>query len=167
MGAGPVYAFAIQYGLGHFCFDISVANAEAARMGIEKIYAASDKSFEEFRLEVWDMVANWFENNGHLKGDMESEAVCHGVAWLALTSAMHNERPSWDGFCLKMSPRPGQVGVRLESSNPYAEHHEGREQLFAVGKAPRHLVEEDTRMFRAWAEDARAKLEVLVKSGRI
>lgn len=159
MSSSAVYAFAVQYGVGDMRFDMKVADAEKARFVVDQTYANSDMNFEEFRLDLWDSLATAFETGQHLKTGRDTQALGMGIAWLALTSDMHEQRPEWDGFCLKIGPKPGTVGVQLEASNPYAEYHEGREQLFAVGKGPRQFIEDDMTMFRAWAAKMRAEIE--------
>lgn len=152
MTATPAtYAFAIQYGLGELQFEMQLTEALMFSNMANRMMASADLPFAEFRLQMWDMLANSIEAGDHLKGGAEANAVAMGAAWLALTSAMHRDHPERDCFVLKMGARPGELGVEIAADNVYAEPHDERGQVFAVANITRDMFAEDTALFRDWA----------------
>jgi hypothetical protein len=145
------YAVAIQYGLGELQFEMPLAEALMFSNMANRMMANAGLPFAEFRLQMWDMLANSIEAGDHLKGGAEANAVAMGAAWLALTCAMHREHPDRDCFVLKLGARPGEIGVEIAADNLYAEPHDERGQVFAVANVTREMFAEDTRMFREWA----------------
>ncbi|WP_341896570.1 hypothetical protein [Ferrovibrio terrae] len=157
MKTSPTYAFAIQYGLGELQFEMQLAEALIFSNMANRMMASAGLDFAEFRLQMWDMLANSIEAGDHLKGGAEANAVAMGTAWLALASAMHRDHPERDCFVLKMGARPGDIGVEIAADNPYAEAHEERGQIFAVANVTREMFDEDTRLFRNWASGVQAE----------
>ena len=151
MSNSPTYAFAIQYGLGELQFEMQLAEALMFSNMANRMMAAAGLPFAEFRLQMWDMLANSIEAGDHLKGGAEANAVAMGAAWLALTCAMHRDRPDRDCFVLKLGARPGEIGVEIAADNVYAEPHDERGQMFAVANVTREMFADDTAMFREWA----------------
>ncbi len=145
------YAFAIQYGLGELQFEMPLAEALMFSNMANRMMATAALPFAEFRLQMWDMLANSIEAGDHLKGGAEASAMAMGAAWLALTCAMHRDRPERDCFVLKLGARPGEIGVEIAADNVYAEPHDERGQVFAVASITREMFAEDTQMFRDWA----------------
>lgn len=158
MNAAPSYAFAIQYGLGELRFDLPLAEALRLSNQANRMMAGTGLSLAAFRLQMWDMLANSLEAGDHLKGGIEAHAVAMGAVWLALTCAMHRDHPDRDGFVLKLGARPEDIGVEIDPANPYAEAHAERGQIFAVANVSRDQLEEDSRLFRAWAEGLQAEI---------
>lgn len=158
MSQSPTYAFAIQYGLGELQFEMQLAEALMFSNMANRMMASAELPFADFRLQMWDMLANSIEAGDHLKGGAEANAVAMGAAWLALTCAMHRDHPDRDCFVLKLGARPGEIGVEITADNPYAEQHDERGQVFAVANVTRGLFAEDTQMFRAWATGIQAEL---------
>lgn len=158
MSTDQTYTFAIQYGLGELQFELPLADALRFSNQANRMMASTGFHIEEFRLQLWDMLANSLEAGDHLKGGTEAHAVAMGAAWLAITSAMHRHHPDRDCFVLKLGARAGEIGVEIDPQNPYAERHEEREQVFAVANVTREMLEEDTRMFRRWAAGIEAEL---------
>lgn len=154
----PAYAFAIQYGLGELQFEMQLAEALMFSNMANRMMASAGLPFAEFRLQMWDMLANSIEAGDHLKGGAEANAVAMGAAWLALTSAMHREHPERDCFVLKMGAKPGDLGVEIASDNVYAEPHDERGQVFAVANVTREQFAEDTQLFRDWATGVQAEI---------
>jgi len=152
------YTFAIQYGLGELQFDLPLADALRFSNQANRMMASTGLAIDEFRLQLWDMLANSLEAGDHLKGGIESHAVAMGAAWLAITSAMHRHHPDRDCFVLKMGAKTGEIGIEIDPKNPYAELHDERGQLFAVANVTLDMLEEDTRMFREWAAGIEAEL---------
>lgn len=158
MDPSQSYAFSIQYGLGELRFDMPVADALRFSNMANRMMANAGLSLADFRLQMWDMLANSIEAGDHLKGGTEAHAVAMGAAWLALTSAMHRDHPARDCFVLKLGARPGDIGIEIATDNPYAEPHDERGQRFAVANVTRDMLEEDSQLFRAWAEGIRADI---------
>ncbi|MFN4165357.1 MAG: hypothetical protein ACK4GK_12335 [Ferrovibrio sp.] len=158
MTAGTTCAFAIQYGLGELQFEMPLAEALLFSNMANRMMASAGLGFAEFRLQMWDMLANSIEAGDHLKGGAEANAVAMGAAWLALNCAMHRDHPERDCFVLKMGARPGDIGVEIAADNPYAEVHEERGQVFAVANVTRALFDEDTKLFRDWATGIQAEI---------
>ena len=158
MSIGQLYSFAIQYGIGDLQFDLPVADALRFSNMATRMMTNSGLSLPDFRLQMWDMLANSLETGDHLKGGQEANAVAMGAAWLSLTSDMHRNHPDCDCFVLKLGARSGDIGIEIEPGNPYAELHNERGQLFAVANVTRELFEEDVRMFRAWANDIQTEI---------
>lgn len=158
MRTNPTYTFAIQYGLGELQFDLPLADALRFSNQANRMMANSGLPVEEFRLQLWDMLANSLEAGDHLKGGTEAHAVAMGAAWLAVTCAMHRHYPDRDCFVLKMGAKAGEIGIEIDPQNPFAEFHGEREQLFAVANVTREMLVEDTRMFRESAAGIEAEL---------
>ncbi|QDO96442.1 hypothetical protein FNB15_03765 [Ferrovibrio terrae] len=159
MSATPTtYAFAIQYGLGELQFDLQLAEALMFSNMANRMMAGEGLPFADFRLQMWDMLANSIEAGDHLKGGAEANAMAMGAAWLALTSAMHRDHPARDCFVLKLGARAGEIGVEIAADNPYAEPHDERGQIFAVANVTRELFDQDTQMFRDWASGIQAEM---------
>lgn len=158
MSRNQAYTFAIQYGLGELQFELPLADALLFSNQANRMMARSGLSIDEFRLQVWDMLANSLEAGDHLKGGAEANAIAMGAAWLSLTSAMHRDHPERDCFVLKMGARTGDIGVEIDPQNPYAEPHEEREQTFAVANVTRDMLDEDVRMFREWVAEVQAEI---------
>lgn len=158
MTTSPTYAFAIQYGLGELQFEMQLAEALMFSNMANRMMANAGLPFAEFRLQIWDMLANSIEAGDHLKGGAEANAVAMGAAWLALTSAMHRDHPERDCFVLKLGAKPGDLGVEIAADNPYAEPHDERGQIFAVANVTRAMFAEDTQLFRDWASGIQAEL---------
>lgn len=154
-----IYTFAIQYGLGEMQFEMQIADALRFSNMATRMMGDAGMPFAEFRLQMWDMLANSLEAGDHLKGGAEANAVAMGAAWLALTSAMHRAHPDRDCFVLKLGARPGQIGVEITDDNPYGELHDEREQRFAVANVTREQFAEDTALFRQWADGIRAEID--------
>jgi hypothetical protein len=157
MTTSPTYAFAIQYGLGDLQFEMQLAEALMFSNMANRMMAKTGLAFAEFRLQMWDMLANSIEAGDHLKGGAEANALAMGAAWLALTSAMHRDNPDRDFFVLKLGARSGDIGVEIAADNPYAEAHEERGQIFAVANITREMFAEDTKLFRDWATGVQAE----------
>lgn len=149
--ASPTYAFAIQYGLGELQFELQLAEALMFSNMANRMMASANLPFAEFRLQMWDMLANSIEAGDHLKGGAEANAMAMGAAWLALTCAMHRDHPERDCFVLKLGAKPGEIGVEIAADNIYAEPHDERGQTFAVANVTREMFAEDTQLFRDWA----------------
>lgn len=158
MNANPIYAFAIQYGLGDLQFEMQMAEALRFSNMASRMMAKTGLAFAAFRLQMWDMLANSIEAGDHLKGGAEANALAMGAAWLALTSAMHRDHPERDCFVLKLGARSGDIGVEIAADNPYAEIHEERAQVFAVANVTREMFAEDTQLFRDWASGIQAEI---------
>lgn len=158
MSQSQSYAFSIQYGLGELRFEMPLAEALRFSNMANRMMGNTGLPLADFRLQMWDMLANSIEAGDHLKGGTEANAVAMGAAWLALTSAMHRDHPERDCFVLKLGARTGEIGVEIASDNPYAEPHEEREQLFAVANVTRDMLEEDSQLFQAWAEGIQADI---------
>lgn len=158
MSQSPTYAFAIQYGLGELQFEMQLAEALMFSNMANRMMASAELPFADFRLQMWDMLANSIEAGDHLKGGAEANAVAMGAAWLALTCAMHRDHPDRDCFVLKLGARPGEIGVEITADNPYAEPHDERGQVFAVANITRAMFAEDTQLFRDWATGIQAEL---------
>jgi hypothetical protein len=152
------HAFAIQYGLGELQFELQLAEALMFSNMANRMMAGAGLPFAEFRLQMWDMLANSIEAGDHLKGGAEANAVAMGAAWLALTSAMHRDHPDRDCFVLKLGAKSGDLGIEIASDNPYAEPHAARGQIFAVANVTRAMFAEDTQLFRDWATGIQAEL---------
>lgn len=161
----PSYAFAIQYGLGELQFEMQLAEALMFSNMANRMMASAEVPFAEFRLQMWDMLANSIEAGDHLKGGAEANAVAMGAAWLALTCAMHRDHPERDCFVLKMGAKPGEIGVEIASDNPYAEPHDARGQVFAVANVTREMFAEDTQLFHDWARGIQAELAKAANDG--
>lgn len=158
MTPSPTYAFAIQYGLGELQFEMPLAEALMFSNMANRMMATAALPFAEFRLQMWDMLANSIEAGDHLEGGAETNAVAMGAAWLALTCAMHRDHPDRDCFVLKLGARDGEIGVEIAADNIYAEPHEERGQAFAVANVTRGMFADDTQMFREWAAGIQAEL---------
>lgn len=158
MTASPTYAFAIQYGLGELQFEMPLAEALMFANMANRMMASAALPFAEFRLQMWDMLANSIEAGDHLKGGAEANAVAMGAAWLALTCAMHRDHPDRDCFVLKLGAKPGDLGVEIAANNPYAEAHDERGQVFAVANVSREMFAADTTQFRDWTTRMQAEL---------
>jgi len=154
----PAYLFAIQYGLGDMQFEMQVADALRFSNMATRIMNDAGMPLADFRLQMWDMLANSLEAGDHLKGGNEANAVAMGVAWLALTSMMHRDHPERDCFVLKMGARDEDIGVEIDPENPYAEPHDERGQLFAVANVTRAQFAEDIALFRDWAHSIQAEI---------
>jgi len=152
------YAFAIQYGLGELQFEMQLAEALMFSNMANRMMASAELPFADFRLQMWDMLANSIEAGDHLKGGAEANAVAMGAAWLALTCAMHRDHPERDCFVLKLGAKPGDLGVEIAADNPYAEPHDERGQIFAVANVTRAMFTEDTQLFRDWATGVQAEI---------
>jgi hypothetical protein len=157
--SAPLYQFAIQYGLGDMQFEMQAADALRFTNMANRMMAESGLPLPDFRLQMWDMLANSLERGDHLKGGAEANAVAMGAAWLAVTSAMHRDHPGRDCFVLKLGAPPGDIGVEIETGNPYAEPHDERGQIFAVANVTRDDFAQDTRLFRDWAAGIRRALD--------
>lgn len=158
MTPSPTYAFAIQYGLGELQFEMQLAETLMFSNMANRMMANTGLPIAEFRLQMWDMLANSIEAGDHLKGGAEANAVAMGAAWLALGCAMHRDHPERDCFVLKLGARPGDLGVEIASDNPYAEPHDERGQVFAVANVSREMFAEDTAQFRDWTARMQAEL---------
>jgi hypothetical protein len=156
--ASPTYAFAIQYGLGELQFELQLAEALMFSNMANRMMAGAALPFSDFRLQMWDMLANSLEASDHLKGGAEANAMAMGAAWLALTSAMHRDHPDRDCFVLKLGARAGEIGVEIATDNIYAEPHDERGQVFAVANVTRELFDQDTQLFRDWASGIQAEM---------
>lgn len=159
MNDAPTYAFAIQYGLGELRFDMPLAEALRFSNQANRMMANTGLPLAAFRLQMWDMLANSLEAGDHLKGGVEAHAVAMGAAWLALTCDMHRAHPERDCFVLKLGARDGEIGVEIDPANVYAEPHDERDQRFAVANVTRAQLEEDSALFRQWAEGIRAEID--------
>jgi hypothetical protein len=157
--SSPSYAFAIQYGLGDLQFELPLAETLMFSNMANRMMASAGLPFADFRLQMWDMLANSIEAGDHLKGGAEANAVAMGAAWLALTSAMHRDHPERDCFVLKMGARAGDLGVEIAADNIYAEPHDERGQVFAVANITRAMFAEDTAQFRDWATGIQDELK--------
>lgn len=158
MTSSPTYAFAIQYGLGELQFEMPLAEALMFSNMANRMMASAALPFAEFRLQMWDMLANSIEAGDHLKGGAESNAVAMGAAWLALSCAMHRDHPGRECFVLKLGARDGEIGVEIAADNIYAEPHDERGQTFAVANVTREMFADDTAQFRDWAARIQAEL---------
>lgn len=158
MTPSPTYAFAIQYGLGELQFEMPLAEAQMFSNMANRMMASAALPFAEFRLQMWDMLANSIEAGDHRKGGAEANAVAMGAAWLALSCAMHRDHPDRDCFVLKLGSKPGEIGVEIADDNPYAEPHDERGQVFAVANVTREMFDTDSQMFRDWAAGIQSEL---------
>jgi len=158
MSAGTTYAFAVQYGLGDLQFELPQADALMFSNMANRMMANAGLAVAEFRLQMWDMLANSLEAGDHLKGGAEANAVAMGAVWLALSCAMHRAHPERDCFVLKLGARSGEIGVEIAADNPYAEPHDTRGQVFAVANVSRAMFDEDTALFRDWARGIQAEI---------
>jgi hypothetical protein len=156
--ASPTHAFAIQYGLGELQFELQLAEALMFSNLAHRMMAGAGLPVAEFRLQMWDMLANSIEAGDHLKGGAEANAMAMGAAWLALTSAMHRDHPDRDCFVLKLGAKTGEIGVEIAADNMYAEPHDERGQVFAVANVTREMFAEDTQLFRDWASGIQAEM---------